>query len=86
MQYENIKTRNLKLLGDKIKNLRTEKSKSLNSFVFNRAGTTSATWSRIENGKVDVKFSTLIKIAAMLDIKIDELLKDVIFDYNLDED
>ncbi len=53
-------------------------------FVFSKGNVTSATWSRVENALVDVKFSTLIQISAMLEVKIDELLKDIDFDYSDD--
>ena len=84
MQYQ--KDENIKILAERIKTLRLKKSKSLNKFVFNKSGVTSATWSRIENGLVNPKFTTLIKIASMLDTKIDILLKDLKLDYNIDED
>ena len=51
-------------------------------FVFSKGNVTSATWSRVENALVDVKFSTLIQISAMLEVKLDELLKDIDFDYS----
>ena len=68
----------------RIKTLRLQKSKSLNKFVFSKGNVTSATWSRVENALVDVKFSTLIQISAMLEVKLDELLKDIDFDYSDD--
>lgn len=73
-------------LGKRIKELRLQQSKSLNAFVMNRGGLTTASWSRIENGKFDAKFSTIIKVAAMLGISITELLQDIQFDYTLEED
>ena len=76
------KSKNLEKLAMRIKTLRLQKSKSLNKFVFSKGNVTSATWSRVENALVDVKFSTLIQISAMLEIKIDELLKDIDFDYS----
>lgn len=78
------KTKNLEKLAIRIKTLRLQKSKSLNKFVFSKGNVTSATWSRVENALVDVKFSTLIQISAMLEVKIDELLKDIDFDYSDD--
>lgn len=78
------KTKNLEKLAMRIKTLRLQKSKSLNKFVFSKGNVTSATWSRVENALVDVKFSTLIQISAMLEVKIDELLKDIDFDYSDD--
>ena len=44
-----------------------------------------ASWSRLENGKFDAKFSSLVKASAMLNIKIEELLKDLPLDYTLEE-
>lgn len=74
--------KNLKIFGQKIRELRIKQSKSLNKFVMNRGHITTATWSRIENGKFDFKFSTLIKVALMLGMKVDTLLKLMDFDYN----
>ena len=73
---------NLNKLGLRIRNLRLNKSKSLNALVLGREDITTATWSRIENGKVNVKFSTLIEVASVLGITLDELLKDVDFSYS----
>ncbi|MFI3300836.1 MAG: helix-turn-helix transcriptional regulator [Candidatus Gastranaerophilales bacterium] len=72
---------NLLKLSKKIKSLRMAKSKSLNKFVFDRGYLTTATWSRIENGKFDIKFSTLLRIARMLDLTVSELVSGVNFDY-----
>lgn len=71
----------LKLIGKRIKKLRTERSKSLNNFAFNECLITSATLSRVENGLVDLKFTTLIKIANALDMTPSELLEDFEFHY-----
>ncbi len=76
------KFKNLKILATRIKKLRLEKSKSLNKFVFSRGNITSATWSRVENALVDVKFSTLIEISAMLDINLEELFRGLDLDYS----
>ncbi|MGN0014712.1 MAG: helix-turn-helix domain-containing protein [Candidatus Gastranaerophilaceae bacterium] len=84
MQHKGKK--NLEILAKKIKSLREERSKSLNRFVFERGGITGATWSRIENAKVDLKFTTLVKVAAMLNIKVEELFSKLDLDYSLDED
>lgn len=78
--------KNLKILGKRVKDLRIEKSKSLNEFVLSRGFLTTATWSRVENGLFDLKFSTLLKIAKMLDVDVAELLNGCDFDYNFDED
>lgn len=71
----------LQLFGDKLKNLRVEKYKSLNKFAFDNTLLTSATISRIENGNVDFKFTTLVKIANALNITPSELLQDIDFKY-----
>ncbi len=76
---------NLLIFAKKIKVLRTAQSKSLNKFVFGKGLLTTATWSRIENGNVDLKFSTLLKVAKMLNITPDELLKDIKFNNNFPE-
>lgn len=83
---QQARKKNLEILAKRIKFLREEQSKSLNRFVFEKGGITSATWSRIENAKVDLKFTTLVKVAAMLNIKVEELLFGLDFDYSLDED
>ena len=77
---------NLKKLGTRIKELCLSKCKSLNKFVFSKGFTTTATWSRIENGLFDPKFSTLLKVACMLDLKIEDLLKEINFNYNFSDD
>lgn len=77
--------KNLIILGNRIKQLRMEKSSSLNQFVFLNSELTSATWSRIENAKVDIKFSTLIKVASSLNIKIEDLIKDLDLIYNFED-
>jgi len=74
----------LKKFGQKVKKLRMKKNKSLNNFSFNSELLTSATLSRIENGLVDLKFSTLIKLANALNIKPEELLHNFKFVYDLD--
>jgi len=71
---------NLKKFGKLVKKVRNSKSTSLNNITFSRGGVTSATLSRIENGLVDFKFSTLLKLAYTLDISLDELFKN--YDYN----
>lgn len=83
---QQVESKNLKILGKRVKNLRIEKSKSLNEFVLSRGFLTTATWSRVENGLFDLKFSTLLKIAKMLDVDVAELLNGCDFDYNFDED
>lgn len=82
---QHIDKKNLKIFGEKIRKLRKAQSKSLNKFVFGKGLLTTATWSRIENGNVDLKFSTLLRIAKMLNLKPEELLKDILFEYNFPE-
>ena len=82
---QQVEKENLILLGKRIKKLRFQKDKSLNKFVMNTGGLTTASWSRLENGKFDAKFSTLIKAAAMLDISLCELVKDIPLNYTLPE-
>lgn len=79
--YETIKNddKNLKAFGEHIRKLRMRKSNSLNEIAFTRGGVTSATLSRIENGLVDFKFSTLLKLSHTLDISIQELFKDFVY-------
>lgn len=77
MQQENEKL--LHLFGEHIKKLRLKKKQSLNEFSYKSLLISSATQNRIENGLVDLKFSTLIKIANALDITPSELLNG--FDY-----
>lgn len=59
--------------GNKLKSLREEKDISLNMLAFEN-DLNKSTLSRIENGKVDPKLSTLEKIAKSLDIPIKDLL------------
>lgn len=83
MQHQNSEL--LKLFGQRVKELRLKKNKSLNSFSFNSELLTSATLSRIENGLVDLKFSTLIKIANALEIKPEELLYNFTFNFDIED-
>lgn len=69
----------LKILAKRVKNLREENTKSLNAFVFKHGVITTATLSRIENALVDVKFTTLVKLAQVLGISLEDLFKDVEF-------
>lgn len=83
---QQVDRNNIMKFAQRVKELRLKHSKSLNSLVFKKGGRTSATWSRVENGKNDCKLSTLIKISAVLGITVDELLKGIDFDYSLDEE
>ena len=82
---QQVDIENLKKFGQKVKELREEKSESLNKFVMSQDVLTTATWSRIENGKFDFKLSTLLRVAYMLGIQVEDLLKFVEFDYNFIE-
>ena len=84
MQLIDIK--NATLLGQRIKTFRKEKNLSLNKISMVYSDLTSATWSRIENAKNEVKFSSLLRVAAALDVSIVDLLKDIDFDYSFEED
>lgn len=76
MERSDNNKKNLIAFGKHIQKLRKKKSGSLNNIAFTRGGVTSATLSRIENGLVDFKFSTLLKLAHTLDIPLLELLSD----------
>ncbi len=69
-----------KLLGNYLKSLRLQQNKSLNIFAYENDLTT-ATVSRVENGLVDTKFSTLIKYAKGLEIPLDIIIKHLDIDY-----
>jgi len=83
---QQIDKENLTKIGLKIKEIRLSKSKSLNEFVLAKGFVTTATWSRVENGLFDLKFSTLLRIAYMLDLKVEDLLKEIDFDYNFSDE
>ena len=83
---QQIDKENIKKLSNKIKRLRLNQSESLNKFILSNGHLTTATWSRLENGINDCKFSTLLRVSYLLNMKIDELLKDIDFNYNFDED
>lgn len=77
--------KNLKIFGERIKDIRKSKSESLNKIAFSRGGVTSATLSRIENGLVDFKFSTLLHLAHTLNEPLIKLFEG--FEYNeIEED
>ena len=71
------------LLAKFIKELREEKGTSLNSFSYLN-GIEPSTMSRIENAKLEIKVSMLLKIAKGFELKPSELLK--IFEDKLTED
>jgi len=63
-----------KKFGVHLKKLREAKSLSLNMLAYEN-DLNKSTLSRIENGLVDPKLSTLNKIAESLEISLDELMK-----------
>ena len=74
----------IKLLGNYLKTLRESQNKSLNIFAYENDMTT-ATVSRVENGLVDSKFSTLIKYAKGLEIPLETILMNLDIDYSNNE-
>lgn len=76
---------NLKSFGKLVKEIRLSKSDSLNQMAFSKGGVTSATLSRIENGLVDFKFTTLLNLAYTLDIPLYELFKDFKYKISVDD-
>ena len=73
-----------KNLGEYLKSLRMGQKKSLNIFAYENDMTT-ATVSRVENGLVDSKLSTLIKYAKGLEIPLENILKHLNIDYTNNE-
>ena len=65
----------LRKIGTRIKDLRVQNQKSLNQFAYVAEDLTSATLSRIENGLVDFKFTTLVKIARALNMNLSDLFE-----------
>ena len=70
---QQIDVENLKSFGKMIRKIRLQKSPSLNKLAFTTDGVTSATLIRIENGLVDFKFSTLVRLSQTLGIPLSEL-------------
>lgn len=66
----------LNALGEIIKSLRESKNISLNIFAFENDLQKSLI-SRTENGKSEIKFISLCKIAQGLDIKTSQLMKNL---------
>ena len=73
-----------KNLGEYLKSLRLGQNKALNIFAYENDMTT-ATVSRVENGLVDSKLSTLIKYAKGLEIPLENILKHLNIDYTNNE-
>lgn len=74
----------IKVLGHTLKILREKKGISLNIFAYENDLTT-ATVSRVENGLVDTKFSTLIKYAKGLEIPLEQILQLLNINYTNDD-
>lgn len=62
-----------KKLGERIKKLRKDKKLTLSSLCY-KNGLEPSTVSRVEKAQVDVKLSTLLKIAKALEIKLNDLV------------
>ncbi len=73
-----------KKLGSYLKSLRESKGISLNIFAYENDLTT-ATVSRIENGLVDTKLTTLIKYARGLEIPLENIIVQLHIDYSEEE-
>jgi len=82
---QQVEQENLKNFGEMVRQIRMEKSPSLNKLAFSHDGVTSATLSRIENGQVDFKFSTLIRLSQTLDITLSELFKNYVYKNTSDD-
>lgn len=82
---QHVDQKNLKAFGEMVKNIRIKKSPSLNKLAFSCDGVTSATLSRIENGQVDFKFSTLVRLSKTLGIPLSELFKDYVYQTDFDD-
>lgn len=75
MQRNNEKTLQLtKKLGELLKHLRTSKSLSCTKLAY-QFDIDKGNLSRIENGLIDCKFTTLWKISEALEIKLSDLIK-----------
>ncbi|MBQ7127291.1 helix-turn-helix transcriptional regulator [bacterium] len=84
---QQIKNNNVKKIGQRIKELRKELNLSINAMAMKYGGISVATWSRIEKGEYnDVDFSTLIAISKAFEVTVDELLKDIDFNYTIIEE
>lgn len=83
---QQIDLENIQKLGKRIKEIRLSRNISLNKLVMSHAGITTATWSRLENGLFDIKFSTLLKVAYTLDCSVNELLEGIVFNYSFNDE
>lgn len=60
--------------GQHVKKLRIKQGKTLEKLAYEGDSLTKATVSRVENGLVDPKLSTMIKIAESLEISLSDLM------------
>ena len=74
----------IKLLGNYLKSIRIGQNNSLNIFAYENDLTT-ATVSRVENGLVDTKLSTLIKYAKGLEIPLENIIQHLNINYKNDD-
>lgn len=82
---QQVKKNNSIIFGKRVKKLRLKISNSLDDFVMQRGGISTATWSRVENGKNDFKLSTIIAVASNLEVTVSKLLEGLEFDYSFIE-
>ena len=61
-------------LGDYLRKIRKEKKFKLTSFAY-KNGLEPSTLSRIETGKIDPRYSSLLKIASGFGLKLSELIE-----------
>ncbi len=84
---QQIKNNNVRKVGKRVKDLRENLNLSINAAAMKYGGVSVATWCRIEKGQYnDIDFSRLIAISKALEITVDELLKDIDFDYTILEE
>ncbi len=80
---QHVNKNNSIIFGKRVKELRLQFSHSLDDFVMQRGGISTATWSRVENGKNDFKLSTIITVASHLETTVSKLFEGIDLDYNI---
>lgn len=75
---ENIKQ--TKALADRIKKLRKEKTSFSQEAFALYIGMDRAQYSRVENGKMDIRFSTLARVCKGFGIELSELVEGISVD------